>query len=106
MISKELLSAVLNDKVSRLSNVNYQNVILYDGIDGDAIAINIYELAHKCKIWANNKGYIIDSNLGSAIGRLKGSDIKKVIYTSFDVPHEQELIFATCQWILENKDGT
>ena len=55
IISKELLSEALKTKAwdIKISNIT---VICSIG-NGSEYRINIYELAHKCKEWAIEKGY-------------------------------------------------
>ena len=67
MISKELLSEVLGCDCSEcyfedtynLINYKYQyDVTWSEETQYNNSSINIYELAHKCKEWAESKGYI------------------------------------------------
>ena len=58
-ISKELLSEVL--ELKRIDEIYIEDNILYFCELNKGI--NIYELAHKCKEWAMNKGYQIISGL-------------------------------------------
>lgn len=115
MISKELLSEVLEEKV-----------IIIEVLDSEAIfgekqlwitseksfdcAVNTYELAHKCKEWvislelrfyANiDSGFDDDQNEFNSwfccIGR--GWSKTKPFYAN----SEPEAIFKACQWILDN----
>lgn len=62
MISKELLSEVLNLNITYIEHCN--NSIIYKiSVYAREEEVNIYELAHKCKEWALNKGYQIISGL-------------------------------------------
>ena len=65
-ISKELLSEVLETKVKEFA-IEKNELRYIKASDSneipDLIFINIYELAHKCKEWAMNKGYQIISGL-------------------------------------------
>ncbi len=105
MISEELLSEVLNE--SRVI-LDYEVSICgkeihygHTDIDEDGF-INIYELAHKCKEWAKNKGYLL----------LSGYDDGKTFYCTCSNKSspdsysgtEPEAIFKACQWILDNKE--
>jgi hypothetical protein len=96
MITKELLSEVLGFS------------IYHFWLDGDYIVwredgmseINIYELVHKCKEWANKNSYWATS----------GYDEKYYCLLK-DMPDNQwfygdteaEAIFKACQWILDKK---
>ena len=113
MISKELLSEVLGIGVYqsiRKDEYAYNDIklniinteLLYD-------YVNIYELAHKCKEWALENGYVINS--GATTSNDWCSTIYKVIKENpyiKELSHtweqtEVESIFKACQWILDNK---
>ena len=119
MISKELLSEILNNKKKYDSNLYIEPIVrikyegsgikynFSDGVinksslmhDGE---INIHELAHKCKDWAFVKhDYIISSYN-------KGSESVATFYNKdfgvFCSETEPEAIFKACQWILDNKE--
>ena len=64
MISRELLSEVLKEDLHRIGRIDQvANCIHYkiynDFLEDTYYAVNIYELAHKCKEWAGDKGYIL-----------------------------------------------
>ena len=67
--------------------------------------INIYELAHKCKEWAFNKGGI-DITSGKRLG-LDGWEclvfIGVIPCDCYEAETEPEAIFKACEWILENR---
>ena len=111
MISKELLSEVLQKEVERgnksilgESYLEYK-IVLPSG--GKLIRdISIYEMAYKCKEWAYENDYYVYSIITFAA---EGScylthenNISKRLKT-FDARNEPEAIFKACQWILENK---
>jgi len=129
MISKELLSVVLNkqmincydesiqiEKVVRIKveeksiKYNYEfgciqrTSVMYDG------EINIYELAHKCKEWALENNYAIKSEIIN-LKTDKGFAIAlSILHCPIALKQancfaytEPEAIFKACQWILENK---
>ena len=118
MISKELLSKVLDNevpyqvKVHKIIIKNNSLNYFYNSKDsGGGLFeaneyINIYELAHKCKEWALSKGYIINS--GATTSNDWSSTIYKVIKENpyiKELSHtweqsEPEAIFKACQWIL------
>ena len=106
MISKELLSEVLGKKVVfvELEETNTINAMF--GIDGKLI--NIYELSHKCKEWAFDKGYALLSGIDN-----KTFEVPKTVctanyklynswsYKCFYADTETETIFKACEWIME-----
>lgn len=119
IISKELLSEVFNKEI-KYDNIKINEVILIDGFNiiyGRKnnccdeilpIQINIYELAHKCKEWADNRGYIVVAYISDSKGwaDLKYERNFKQVHdlSTFRAETEVEAIFAACQWILDNKD--
>ena len=99
--SKELLSEVLGiDKVF----IIYQqdDILVYEvgGYYGDTVdyVINIYELAHKCKEWAYEKGYQLAS-YPSGKDWYVCRDPYKEPYEGDNT--EPEAIFKACEWIME-----
>ena len=118
MISKELLSEVLNLNMWKTNSLNIlvdENKVSYSGIFlGDlgyqksSVDINIYELSHKCKEWAFNNGFGLTSGLlnysKTKIAVLENIDLlmPKISFTGNTEP---EAIFNACQWILDNKDS-
>jgi len=112
IISKELLSEVLNLnmwKTETLTISTEYNKLYYNGITlGDygyyeyTEHINIHELAHKCKEWAKNKGYVIGVDLDKVnIWSIK----EREVINHYEVYWEDylEFEFRACQWILESK---
>ena len=107
MISKELLSEVLG------SNIYMKQ----DGYEGYMEHSNIYELAHKCKEWANkfsHKEEVVDKQvkLLSYTDRFGGHCRIKLFPAqpdetdvSFHADTEPEAIFKACVWILKQKQG-
>ena len=84
MISKELLSEVLKEDLHRISRIDQvANCIHYkiynDFFEDTYYAVNIYELAYKCKEWILNQKnkdcfYIADQlslNIESQMGAIK-----------------------------------
>jgi len=128
MISKELLSEVINIKIEDIIDLKkfgndlkyYEKCLLKSCCDGrlsdnkDSIrkSINIYELAFKCKQYALKRGYILDSQSRSYC-KGKGicfiylddwtSEFPEYCLESFLADSEIEAIFKACQWILDNK---
>lgn len=122
MISKELLSEVINIKIEDIIDLKmfgkdlkyYEKCLIKSCCDDrlskhkDSIckSINIYELTHKnLKEWANNKGFRIieiDTDLFWVIPK------KYNISYSFSygmVLSKHNTFFEACQWILDNKEG-
>lgn len=110
-ISTELLSEVLKLSVKKHSLLNKQsnmiNITYYPHdtlIYTDYMPINIYQLAHKCKVWALEQGYSVMSRT-----RLFGGWVCELMTDygvediQFDADTEPEAVFKACQWILDNK---
>ena len=125
-VSKELLSEVMSIKIEDIIDLKmfgkdlkyYEKCLLKSCCDGrlskhkDSIckSINIYELANKCKEWANKKSYTvidyIDINNDEfwtcrayPNGLNDGFD-----YEAIYQPLSPISIFDVCQWILDNKN--
>lgn len=99
--SKELLSEVLGNGI--YVHVSLDNcVVSWNNANKDE-SINIYELAYKCKEWANKQNY--DNNCFVVI--LYEDMTARVIITEdgfgFNEKTEPEAIFKATQWILDNK---
>ena len=96
VISRELLSEVLEKEIIDFHISG--NTIWKD----EVFIINIHELAHKCKEWANKQRYSLRSELKICYCRFPNdNDIEEKI---FRAETEVESIFKSCQWILENKN--
>ena len=121
MISKELLSKVLDNevpyqvKVHKIIIKNNSLNFFYNSKDsGGGLFeaneyINIYELANKCKEWALSEGYYFsiysfnfscNTEQEHRIRLLLGNE---VVYWGNDSCNETEpeAIFKACQWILD-----
>ena len=103
--SKELISEVLSKEVEEeifidSNSLTYVNSGIYEDI-------NIYELAHKCKEWANKKyKACLISGYCKSFGYKCFTDnpyelqyIKKVETQTADT--EPEAIFKACEYIME-----
>ena len=113
MISKELLSEVLNDKKILLSKNDLligDNVLLFDNQCNYLVNINIYELSHKCKEWAFDKGYSLESAKRAVLGKDNkmtnawiccGFTSTYEVLPNFTATTEPEAIFKACEWIME-----
>ena len=125
MISKELLSEVLEIKVFaeiREDDDVRNNILVYwefDGYRNECRNINIYELAFKCKKWAISNGFdvlsggleqgkyscYLDSELELTHNEYKIDKYNISCETlSFYEDTEIKAIFKACQWILKNKE--
>lgn len=109
LISKELLSEVLKVKIRKInSSILDGNLYYYKELVKCKSKINIYELAHKCKEWAENQGYILLSKNKECLVYLI-DDVYDVIeclnqYEDyFDADTEYEAIFKACDRILDNE---
>lgn len=107
IISKELMSEVLNYEVDTFLGIN-KNEIDYtccrDENEGYIdISINLYEFVFKCKEWANTQDYWTQSgyeiyHLGNYFCMIKDMPDNQFFYADT----EPEAIFKACNWILEN----
>jgi len=125
MVSKELLSAVLDIDVSTIQQIT--NYGWRDNIEGlrpmgaSLHEINQYELAHKCKEWAAFQNFKIKSELtykaedsfhaqakllhNQEMGFCVFGFQRQHTYESdwFTADSEPVAIFKACEWILQNK---
>ena len=106
IISKELLSEVLNYEVDIFLGIN-KNEIDYtccrDENEGYIdISINIYEFAYKCKEWAYKIGFSYIGN--NKIINIHSSDGKIIAIINDNVEKwfDIEIDIIACNWILEN----
>lgn len=119
IISKELLSQILGYEVIDVMNEILTNNNLFYTTNNSSISkqfspyipsINIYELAHKCKVWAVN----LSPNKHALSSYPRWGDIRNYKKTNgsyyicqhlvsgaqFEAETEPEAIFKACQWIL------
>lgn len=114
IISKELLSEILNKNItdleicltstSRLLITTVPNSVVYITDDSEyAKWINIHELASKCKEWLISNRYVTHSirNLKEYIVYLSGDF--KIPSEDFRANTEPEAIFNACEWVLNAK---
>lgn len=115
MISKELLSEILDKKVvvDDISNIELkENTITFiedywDEDEGSGFyrshTINIYELAHKCKMWAHSNGYMLNTVILTADNKTwYCEDDYNKTRTTWKDDSEVLVIFKAAQWILDN----
>lgn len=106
MISKELLSAVLDVEVTNVIGIRYTNELRYETCDDEFNSFNfirINDLFVKCKQWALK--YIID-NSGCIISSWthpngKGSARILDIDETFIADTEVEAVIKACEWLLD-----
>jgi len=107
-ISEQLLNKILGIKEARNIKISIDDTILtctYLHLDSghlikDAAAINIYELAYKCKAWAHKKKSISIKSFISghvSIADISGADI---LDKRFIANTEVEVIIEACEWII------
>ena len=110
MVSKELLSEVLKLNITYIERCN--NSIIYKiSVYDREEEVNIYELAYKCKEWANNlpsKRYqlysgICPKSLNYSVCSIFSGAIEQT--EEIIANSEVEAIIKACQWILDNKES-
>lgn len=123
IISKELLGKVLGIRTIMMNPIlepgNRVGYLVYGSqntlqeVRNNHKQINLYELAHKCKEWAFDKGYIISSGLTPVLGVNKdgwaevfssSTPLDGKLHT-FKQLSEPEAVFKACQWILEQRSN-
>ena len=113
-ISKELIIKVMDIKYP-FSDIQLNSNILSwwreDVFFEETMKINIYEFAFKCKEWALNKGYTIESHTNRSclsgnnyeyfsIAKIfKGTSSMRI--NTIEENTEVEAIIKACEWILE-----
>lgn len=116
-ISKELVSAVMNQDVIQINNISNMYGIHYEIQQPDKIElknINLYEFIHKnCKEWAKSKGWTLQSGWDCHyMAKKYGHDDKGYYATiqnkdfkmeDFKCDSENEAVIEACEWILENE---
>ena len=107
-LTNELLSEVLGRKINKFRiecTVSFGTQVEYEVSSETRFYINIYELAHKCKEWANQ--FLQDWNgIGSGIFKDKCWCVFewKGEVIQFYANTEPETVFKACQWIMEQKE--
>jgi len=110
-LSKQLLSQVLNIQEARNIKTEIKDNLVHftylhmncGHLTEIVKEINIYELAHKCKVWANHKkGISIKSFINGhiSIADIYGLEIRD---KRFVAQTESKAVLDACEWILENK---
>jgi len=108
MISTELLSQVLGYKVESVTTVNSRDIKQLLVLGEKTVEINVYELAFKCKEWAESNGYVLESSTFNlegfcSIKWIGSGRLKSIPWEPQPSSTEYEAIFRACQWILDNK---
>lgn len=102
-ISKKLLSEVLeiNEKLISDVSIDEFECRYYDVEDDKYYSCNIYELAHKCKIWAHSNGYMLNTVILTADNKTwYCEDDYKKTRTTWKENSESLVIFKACEWIM------
>lgn len=121
LLSKELISEVLCRQLKR-HNPIFEKVIEcaynkewgglhinYLGTNGVIYGylINLYEFAHKCKQWANSKGYdvlqcvLTDGKSWVQLCEYNNMELRNKLSHYIHGNCEVEAIFKACEWIME-----
>lgn len=114
MISKELLGEVLGRDAHPYDYVQNGRALRYAFFESinRKRHINIYELAYKCKEWAFDKGYSLESAKKAVLGEKNkmtstwiccGLTPTCEVLPNFTADTEPEAIFEACEWIRSNK---
>lgn len=110
IITKELLSEVLNIEVKNVSNkIQRQNRLYYIAKSSDGLGhrryINIHELCEKMILWAFKEDFILKPYMASKFiyaCEFKHIDDKKYTFSTHDTKHE--VISFICNHILKLKN--
>jgi hypothetical protein len=116
--SKELLSAVLNEKIHwvEIDPAFKSSIFISDGgfcphpQDRPHRQLNIHELAHKCKTWAFNQGDSMHTMYDLVVRTKNGIDFQcdivcdcgdgDTVYKTYG-DSEVQVIFWACRWIFD-----
>lgn len=118
VISKELFTAIMGIKFGTyfcggeetekrlwVDDTGSTSFVCWDAVPYTS-EISFYELAHRAKVWASDKGYRLMSCQDKDAGYcevMKAVNYPPVLHSeTYDT--EQEAIFKACQWVLEKGD--
>ena len=118
--SKELLSEVLEKyleggKINKYYLIKDERhllrLILSDKTDCWSYDINIYELSHKCKEWANSKGYdvlqcvLTDGKSWVQLCEYNNMELRNKLSHYIHGNCEVEAIIKMCEYIMEQTNA-
>ena len=101
-LNKDLLQEVIGKEYKILKITKYSIKVIHEEAF-NSVEWCEHKVAHKCKEWAKNKGYVV----GTDLDKVNVWSIKeRIIVNHFEVYFEDYLEFEikACQWILDNKD--
>ena len=107
--SKELLSEVLGENVTSIQELSSDAIFggrqAWITSKSHDCAINIHELAHKCKEWAFQHNFIVNSELHYHKGCCSIYDSNGDCLNGKGIfeDTEPEAIFKACEWILKQE---
>lgn len=104
MINEELLKIILADKeVNKVelvgNNLWFKKTEPAMSYKWSDYCINIYELAHKCKEWAINKGFILDTSYNEKGMAYCDVYSNYALISRFSNDTEPKVIFEACEFI-------
>lgn len=98
MISPELVKEICGKKAYSRDNEVW---IPIDEFEGAFEGLNIHELAHKCKEWAINEGFWLETYINHSQGRCSVNNAKwERVYKTTQTT-EPEAIFKATSYIME-----
>jgi len=98
LLSKKLLSEVLEQQVEKIDKIGNDIIFTVPFCFGSA-RVNIYELAHKCKEWALNKGYELRTSVRGVVDFYSVKDDYEFYDSTYFNTDETEAIFKACEQI-------
>lgn len=109
MISKKLLSKVLNEPVCTLSGDLHldssSEYLIYYNNPNTSKSINVYKLLYKCKEWAAKKGILIKSDItGDCSIYTIANTYRGQFNRDVNIKTELEAVIHICEWILKTNE--
>lgn len=102
MISKELLNKIYSECDLNIWFSFIESYNRFTQEDLEEVDINIYELAHRCKMWAHSNGYMLNTVILTADNKTwYCEDDYNKTRTTWKDDSEVLVIFKACEWILE-----
>ena len=109
-VSKELLDNVLETKSKNITFGGYGNTIMYYDIDSyitGSGSINIFEFAHKCRIWATEKMnyniHEVPNQITAHSMSIEDIEAGAEHYLAETYLWDEQRLFDVCEWILKQK---